>query len=271
MEHTVKVGFIGAGKMAEAIVAALIKTKTLGPHEIMACDIDATRRAEMRRRHGINAYSRVAKVVDHVDAIVLAVKPQDLNAALAGVAERIGEKHLVLSIAAGRTIASIERLLPRARVVRVMPNLPAVVEQGMSAFCLGSRATAADRKTVLRWLTSFGRAIELPEERFDAVTALSGSGPAFFAELLAHLVEGAVAEGLNRQDALLLGTQTMLGTAQYLVEASMPPADLTRAVASAKGTTAAGLEVMRASAVKQTLIDTIRAAARRSRELAAEA
>jgi pyrroline-5-carboxylate reductase len=264
-----KIGFIGAGKMAEAILITLLDSKLAAAPEVFASDISEERRQFLKSRYGINMYSKNAAVAGLVETLILAVKPQQLDAALQELAAEITSKHLVISIAAGKKIGSIETLLPEARVIRVMPNLASLVAEGMSVFCAGARATAADTATATRLLSCFGKVLELPEEMFDAVTALSGSGPAFFAYLLNAMVEAGVQEGLNRQDALLLAEQTMLGTAKVLVEKGVEPHELIASVTSAKGTTAAGLAVLDKSDVATILHRTIGAAVQRSRELSA--
>lgn len=264
-----KIGFIGAGKMAEAIMAALVKSKTVAPNEVLACDVSAERRDIIRRRLGVGVYSKADAVVGAVDVVVLAVKPQDLRAALEPLEPHFTSRHLVLSIAAGKTLAFLEGLLPAARVIRVMPNLPSVVGEGMSVFCAGSQATQRDRARSRSLLASFGKVLELPEEAFDAVTALSGSGPAFFAYVLEAMIAGAVGLGLDRVDARLLAEQTMLGASRYLVEKGDEPRDFIAAVASPKGTTAAGIEVLEASDLVAVMARTLGAAARRSHELSA--
>jgi len=264
-----KIGFIGAGKMAEAIMAALLDGKLAAAHEVFASDISEERRKHLKTRYGVNMYSKNAVVTGSAETLILAVKPQQLDAVLTELATEITSKHLVISIAAGKKIATIEALLPEARVIRVMPNLASLVAEGMSVFCAGVRATAADTATATKLLSCFGKVLELPEEKFDAVTALSGSGPAFLTYLLNAMVEAGVQEGLNRQDALLLAEQTMLGTAKVLIEKGVEPQELITSVTSAKGTTAAGLAVLDKSDVVTILRRTISAAAQRSKELSA--
>ncbi len=262
-----KVGFIGAGNMAEAIISSMIAAKTLAPHEILACDLGGHRRRQVRSRFGISVYSRAKSVVDGADILFLCIKPQDMAAALEPIAHEITQKHLVISIAAGKTLAAIEGLLPEVRVVRVMPNLPCVVGEGMSVFCLGTKANQEDRILARLLLGCSGRTMELPEESFDAVTALSGSGPAFFALLLDCMVVAAGKMGIERKEALTLVEQTMLGTAKLLLERGTDPQDLITAVSSPGGTTVEGLSVLEASNVDEILRDTLMAAARRSSEL----
>lgn len=262
-----KVGFIGTGKMAEAIISSLVESKTLGAHQILACDIDGTRRRQIKRRYGINVYSRTEHLVDVSEVIFLAVKPQDITETLQPLSGALSKRHLMISIAAGKTIANLESLIPEARVVRVMPNICSLVSQGMSAFCMGTRTKVSDVKTVKVLLSSFGKVQELDEKYFDAVTALSGSGPAFFGYVLQTMVDSAAKMGVPEDAALLLGEQTMFGTASLLMEKKMSPEALIEAVTSKKGTTEAGLGVLSGSAVASILDDTLQAASRRSKEL----
>lgn len=264
---SIRVGFVGAGKMAEAMIASLVEKRFAAAGDILAADISPERLAELARRYGIRTAPDNAAVAAHGDLIVLAVKPQQLDAVLRGLAPAVSGRHLLVSIAAGKSTATLESLLPAARVVRVMPNIACLVGEGMNVFARGSRATAADAETATRLLSCCGQALELPETCFDAVTALSGSGPAFFAWVLDRLVDGAVREGLGRDQALLLAGQTMLGTARLLLARGMAPAELAAAVTSAKGTTAAGRDVLETAETAAVLGRTIEAAAQRSREL----
>ena len=260
-------GFVGGGKMAEAMISSLIRGHVAQAHELFVSDVAADRRDILKSLYGVNVYSRNRAVPESVEVLVLAVKPQDLAAVMLELESDIGAEHLLVSIAAGKTLAFIEAFVPRARVIRVMPNLACQVSEGMSVFCMGSGATEADRRIAERMLTSFGRALELPEATFDAVTALSGSGPAFFAFVMNAMVAAAVDEGMVAEDALVLARQTMLGTARVLIERGMPPSELIAAVASPGGTTAAGLAVLEKSDLRAVLARTIKAAARRSAEL----
>lgn len=264
-----RVGFIGAGNMAEAILVSLLESGLQEPDEIWAGELRESRRRRLKRAYGVGVTARNAAVVERSDVVFLSVKPQDMAAALEPLGRLFTAKHLVLSIAAGKRLAFFESLLPRARVVRVMPNLAASVGEAMSAFCAGARVRDADRRRTARLLGAFGKVVELDESLFDVVTALSGSGPAFFAYLLEALVAAAVKEGLTRRDALLLGEQTMLGTARVLMEKGIEPAALIRSVRSPKGTTAEGLAVLDEAGVGRVMARALVAAARRSRELSA--
>jgi pyrroline-5-carboxylate reductase len=261
------IGFIGGGKMAEAMLAALIDKHAAAPGEIVVGEADAGRRAHLAQRYGVRVTDRNPEVPAEALVVVLAVKPQQLDDVLREIAPALTAGHLIVSIAAGKRTDRIEALLPQGRVVRVMPNICCLAGAGMSVFTRGARAQAGHGRAVADLLACCGRTLELPEEQFDAVTALSGSGPAFLAYLLDRLVDGAVAEGLKREDALLLAGQTMLGTARLLLDLKLQPAELAAAVTSQKGTTAEGRRVLETEAVAGVLRDTIRAAARRSREL----
>ena len=263
-----RIGFLGAGKMAEALLAAFLRQGAVAAGCVTACDVVYARRQLMRRRYRVSVTDDAAVLVRRCDLIVLAVKPQDLDGLLLRLAPLLGRKHLLLSIAAGKTLAHLHRLAGlQVRLVRVMPNLAVMSGEGMSVFCPGRRATAADRRLAARLLGCCGRVLQLPERHFDAVTALSGSGPAFFAWLLARLEAGAVSAGLPAEAARLLAEQTMLGTARHLMATAQAPEALIQAVSSPKGTTAAGLAVLDASDVGAVLARTIAAAAARSREL----
>lgn len=262
-----KMSFIGAGQMAEAMMASLLRARIAAASEIFASDVDAERRNEVKRLHGVNTYASNRLVAGMAPILFLAVKPQNLDEVMQELAPTVSRNHLVFSIVAGKRIAQIEAALPQARVIRVMPNVACLASEAMSVFALGARATEPDRFVARKLLASFGKVVELPESRFDAVTALSGSGPAFLAWALDQMVTAASEQGLDRKDAMLLGIQTMLGTAKLLMEKHIEPKDLIMMVASPRGTAAAGLKVLEASAAGPALRATVQAAVARSREL----
>jgi len=262
-----KVGFIGGGKMAGAIVSNLVRTGTLKPEDILVCEIDEARRNAVREQYGVAVTGDALETARAAEIAFLAVKPQDLDALLANIAPAVRPGQLIVSIAAGKRLSYLAARLPGARLVRVMPNLPATVSEGMSVFCAGKGVEPAEKETVRALLASFGRALELPEEQFDAVTALSGSGPAFLAYLLRLMTEGAVKLGLAAPDAELLAAQTMRGTATLLLSGEFNADGLIKAVSSPKGTTVAGFCVLTAAPLGEILHQTLAAAARRSAEL----
>jgi len=248
-------------------MAALIAGGRVAPGKVCVAEIAEEKRALLNARHGVNVAGDAAEVPDAASVVFLCVKPQDLDAVLARIAGRVTDAHLLVSVAAGKRLAGLERLLPRGRVARVMPNLAALVGQSMSVFCLGRRAAPDDRAVLTELLSCFGRALELPETQFDAVTALSGSGPAFFAFFMQAVAEAGARLGLAPADAGLLSVQTMLGAAVLLARGELNAQALIEAVSSRKGTTVAGREVLEHSDLKDLVYRTLEAAARRSAEL----
>ncbi|MFU8780303.1 MAG: pyrroline-5-carboxylate reductase [Kiritimatiellia bacterium] len=259
------IGFIGAGKMAEAIFSGMLRSGT-SPAELGICDVQADRMAALVAKYGIRAFAGNARLVEACDTIILAVKPQELDGVLTEVAPHLSGQ-CVISIAAGRTIAGLEAALPAARIIRVMPNLACSVGAGMSVLCGGSRVTQCDMQVAYAVFAASGKVCESPEAHFDMVTAVSGSGPAFWTQLVQYEIAKAVASGMASETARLLVLQTMLGTASVLLDGNPDLDQFMQAVASKGGTTAAGLDVLRSSAAGKILGDVLEAAAARSRVL----
>ena len=266
-----KLGMIGCGKMGEAILAGLLRSGTVRAGDVRVCDKVPGRLEHLERTHGVGGVTDPRAAVAGADVVVVAVKPQDLDATAEGFADAVTARHLVVSIAAGKRLETICALFPAARVVRVMPNLPATVAMGMSAFCCADAVTESDKELVLSMLEAFGKQVELPEEQFDAFTALAGSGPAFVARLVQAMAEGAVALGMERDRALAAARQTFAGTAALLLNGTLDEDGLVAAVSSPGGTTVAGRAVLEASDLGAVLAATLEAAARRGAELAQEA
>jgi pyrroline-5-carboxylate reductase len=262
-----KAGFIGGGKMAEAIIADLAKSGIITPENIFVYDISSERRDHLHRQYKITILPGNRAVPTAAKIVFLAVKPQNQDEVLREIADSITPDHIIISIAAGRHISNIAAIIPHAKIVRVMPNLAATVSQSMNAFCTNSNLTEADTTIVTELLSCFGKALQMPEEQFDAITALSGSGPAFFAYFTQAMADAGTNLGLSTADAAMLAKQTLLGTATLLAGGSFEPNQLIDAVSSAKGTTAAGMEVLHKSSLRQIVGETLKAAADRSREL----
>lgn len=263
-----RIGFIGCGKMAEAMASGLLSAGLVRPSQIHGGDVDTSRLKTLRKRYGIRTCAHNSEVFQASDVVFLSVKPYQIQSVLNDVKGVINDGHLIISIAAGVPLQAMESILDQGRFVRVMPNMPCLVSAGMSVFSLGSRTTTQDRRTVNRLLSSFGQVMELPETVFDSVTAISGSGPAFFSYLLNKMANGATKKGLDRKTALKLAIQTMFGTAKLLMEHGTDPDELVTSVATPNGTTAAGLAVMDKRGTGTILRDAVRAAAKRCRELA---
>jgi len=263
-----RVGFIGAGKMATALARGLCHSGFTTPQRIVASDLDEAARKSFGAQSGGQAVASNAEVAIRSDILVLAVKPQQFQQVLDELREKIGPEHLVISIAAGIPLARmVSTLGPARRLVRVMPNTPCLVGASASAYSLGGSATRDDALVARGLLESVGLAFELPEHQLDAVTGLSGSGPAFVCLVIEALADGGVKMGLARDIALKLATQTVMGTARLVLESGQHPASLKDAVASPAGTTIAGLHELERGAVRGSLINAVEAATLRAREL----
>lgn len=264
-----KYGFIGAGRMATALAGGVIEAKLAAGDQIAASDPDQQVRNRFAEQvKGAELGADNAAVAAESETLILAVKPQVMAAALASLGEVDGEGPLVVSVAAGVPIARLEAGLGNgARVVRVMPNTPALVGRGASAFAGGTHAADADLRTVEQLLSAVGEAFAVPEKLLDAVTGLSGSGPAFVYTMIEALSDGGVLAGLPRDTAHRLAAQTVAGAAEMVLATGQHPAELREAVTSPGGTTIAGLEALETHGVRAALIAAVKAAANRSREL----
>lgn len=262
------VGFIGAGKMATAMIQGLLRSGLLPPDHIAASDVLPAARHALHQATGIAVHETNAPVVAAAEVLVLAVKPQVMTEVLAEMRPLVSARHLVISIAAGVTLQRLAHGLGTAcRLVRVMPNTPCLVGVGASAFCLGPGATATDAALVEHLLGTSGIAFAVPEKLLDAVTGLSASGPAFVAVFLEALSDGGVRCGLPREVATALATQTVLGTAQMLLQEKLHPAILKEMVTSPGGTTIAGLHALEQGAFRAAVMDAVQTASQRATEL----
>lgn len=263
-----KLGFFGAGKMAEGILAAASLMKDFDPQAVLMAEKVPARAKELEKKYGVRTTPDAKEVARTAPVIFLAVRPQDLAALAADVKPLLTKKQLVVSIAAGKSLATLKKALGKeVRLVRVMPNLALRAKEGMCALCPAKNATPADVRKVAKILDGAGRTVVLPEKNFDAVTALSGSGPAFFAFMEQAMAEGGRKLGLPADAARLLAEQTMLGTAAYLRQSGADLEAFISGVATPGGTTAAGMDVMRASDFADVVAQTLAAAANRSAEL----
>ncbi|RLB52272.1 MAG: pyrroline-5-carboxylate reductase [Deltaproteobacteria bacterium] len=271
MTLTPKTAFLGAGNMAGALIGGLTAgDAALGGARVWATDPRAERRLELEEAHGIKTGVDNAEAARWADIVVLAVKPQVLGAVLGDLEGQLGAKHLVISVAAGVSIRAIEAKLGPARVIRAMPNTPALVGAGATAFARGPRATSADAAAARDLFESVGVVLEVEEDRLDAVTGLSGSGPAYVFRLVEGMVAGGIAAGLTDDDATLLAVQTVAGAARLLRESTDTPARLREKVTSPGGTTQAGLDHLAAHDFHETVKGAVTAATERSVELGKE-
>ena len=260
------IGFIGGGNMAEAIIKG-IAHKYAG--NIIVSEPRDERRAYLEKTYRINTYPQNKDAASNADIIILAVKPQDMEKVLGEVSDLISKEKTVVSIAAGITLSYLSARLATKKIVRIMPNTPALIQEGMSVMSMCECIHDKDIAVIKDIFMSIGRLLTLPEKYMDAVTALSGSGPAFFAYFTEAMIEGAVGMGLSTDDATTLAVQTLLGTAR-LLDTGMSPTKLREMVTSPKGTTAAGLAIFEKKGLKQIVADAVVAATERARELGKE-
>jgi pyrroline-5-carboxylate reductase len=260
------IGVIGAGVMGEALIAALIRSG-VKPADISFAEKRSERASELAERYSI-IHKDLTEVASDSSTILLVVKPQDMAATLAELAPAIKAETLVISFAAGKTIATITNQLGTANpIVRVMPNTPSLVGKGASGYSLGAGVSSEQRTFVAQFLAATGKAIEVPESLQDAVTATSGSGPAYFFSFVEAMVDGAVAQGLSRDDATLLTIQTIVGAAALLETSGDSPTTLREKVTSPSGTTAAALASFADAGLSHIVANAMAAAVKRSQEL----
>jgi len=265
----VKIGLIGAGQMATALAHGFIRAGLTTAGRLLASDPDENARQRFAQATGAKTTADNAEVASHADVLFLAIKPQQLSHVAVALREkkRIADQ-LVVSIAAGVRLASLaEWLGPSVRAIRVMPNTPCLVGQGVCAYSLNERATPEDGELVGRLLGSLGAAWQLDEKLLDAVTGLSGSGPAFVYQMIEALSDGGVKMGLPRAIATEMAARTLLGSAQMVLSTGEHPAVLKDRVTSPGGTTIAGVHALEAGGVRAALIAAVEAATRRSIEL----
>jgi pyrroline-5-carboxylate reductase len=263
-----QLGFIGAGRMATALARGLLAADLVAPARLVASDPLPEALDHFARETGAQTLPHNAGVAARSDVLFLAVKPQQMAAVFGELNGRLTSKQLVVSVAAGVTLATIAAGLGAGpRLVRVMPNTPCLIGRGASAYALGPGATAEDAALVGRLLSSVGRAVQVEEKLLDAVTGLSGSGPAFVYIMIEALSDGGVRMGLPREIATQLAAQTVLGAAEMVLSTGEHPGRLKDQVASPGGTTIAGLQAMELGGVRGALMAAVEAATKRSAEL----
>ena len=267
---TRRLGFLGAGNMSGALIKGLLHAKVPGS-QIMASDAKVERLEQLRAAHGIRTTTDNHVLVRESDVVVLGVKPQVIDRVLTEIGADVRADQLVVSVAAGVPIDALEaRLAPGSRVVRAMPNTPATVQAGATAIAAGSHAREDDLRVARELFEAVGRVVTLEETLLDAVTGLSGSGPAYVMLIIEALADGGVKVGLHRDTALLLAAQTVFGSAQLLLETGEHPGRLKDMVTSPGGTAIAGLHTLESGGLRTTLIDAVETATKRAAELGLE-
>jgi pyrroline-5-carboxylate reductase len=268
MASKLTIGFLGAGKMATALANGFIRAGLVAPKQVIASDVSEAACAAFAKETGAKTTGSNPEVAKFAEVLILAVKPDQVSGAVGEIRDEFSEKHLLISIAAGVTLAKLEALLgAEARVVRVMPNTPALVGSSATGFALSKSATAADAETAKKLFSSVGVAFQVKESLLDAVTGLSGSGPAYVYLFIESLSDGGVAAGLPRDIATKLAAQTVLGAAKMVLETGQHPGALKDMVTSPGGTTIEGLHELEKGKLRGTVMSAVRAATEKSKKL----
>ncbi len=268
MSAKLTIGFLGAGRMATALAKGFVQAKLAGADQIIASDPNDAARSAFAREVGAKTTASNIEALKFGGVLLLAVKPDQVADVLKEIRGQLAENHLLLSIAAGVPLAKLESGLgDGARVIRVMPNTPALVGASATAYALGKNATAEDGRLAQKLFSSVGIAFQLKESLLDAVTGLSGSGPAYVYLIIEALSDGGVAAGLPRDVATRLAAQTVFGSAKMALETGQHPGALKDMVTSPGGTTLEGIHELEKCGVRGALMNAVRAAAEKSKKL----
>lgn len=268
MAAKLTIGFLGAGRMATALAQGFVQAGIVRPGQIFASDVIPAARKAFGAATGAKIVATNADLLRNASVLILAVKPQQAAELLAEINPLFTPRHLLISIAAGVTLAKMESALPaKARVIRVMPNTPALVGAGASGFASGKAATKSDAPLAQRLLSAVGVAVEVKEVLLDAVTGLSGSGPAYVYQFIEALSDGGVAAGLARDVATKLAAQTVLGAARMVQETGEHPGALKDAVTSPGGTTIEGIHELEKGKLRGTVMNAVLAATNKAKKL----
>ena len=270
MATALKIGFFGAGKMATALAKGFVRTELTAPREMIASDPSDAARKNFTAETDAKVTASNDAVAKFADILIVAVKPDQVAGVLSEVSEALKSKknYLVLSIAAGVTLAKLETALPAgARVIRVMANTPALIGESASAYAVGKNATTSDGELARKLLSAVGMALPVKENLLDAVTGLSGSGPAYIYQFIEALSDGGVASGLPRDIATRLAAQTVAGAARMVLQTGQHPGALKDQVTSPGGTTIEGLHELEKGKMRATVMSAVRAATEKSKKL----
>ena len=265
-----KIGFVGAGSMAEALINGVLTKGIIDSNNIYISDINQSRLDKLTAEYKVNATSNNEELIKQVDYIILAVKPQGIKQVLAEIGPRISDKQKVFSIAAGIETKQIEEYLNQVPVVRLMPNTPALIGEAAIAYSLGEYANQQETKLVESIFSVVGEVLKVKENLMDAVTGLSGSGPAYIYLIIEALSDAGVNMGLPREKSTKLTLQTIIGAAKMVKESDLHPGELKDMVTSPGGTTIKGLQQLEESGLRGILYQTVETAANKSKELKEE-
>jgi len=268
---TKNIGIVGGGKMGEALIAGLLKTKTVEKDRILVGEVVPNRREHLTKTYGIECTSDNGEVARRSDILILSVRPRDMATALASVRDSLTPEKLLISIAAGITTKFIQRTLNRqVDLVRAMPNNPCTIGEGMTVLTTAEGTPTSRLEEVERIFASVGRTLSLPENLFDAVTGLSASGPAYVYLFIEALADGGVKVGIPKEVAIVLATQTVLGAARMVLETGEHPAKLKDLVATPGGTTVCGLFELEQGGLRASSMRAVERATARARELSSQ-
>ena len=260
------VGFIGGGALAESVIKGISKN-LFAAEKIFVAEKIPARRDYLIEKYSINVAADFANFADKINLLIVAVKPKDLDAALSEVQKNITATTLVMSVVAGCKLSKLESYLPNQKIIRIMPNVAVLVEEGMMAYAAGKNATAEDMEIAKKFWSAIGRTVEVDEKLMDAVTGLSGSGPAYAFLMIDALADGGVAAGLPRNYAIELAAQTLLGAAKMVLETGEHPDVLRDRVTSPAGTTIEGIRVLEKNNFRSALIEAVISATEKSKDL----
>ena len=262
-----RIGFIGGGAMCEAMIGGLLHKGLLKPEQITVNDVASSRLTLLQQQYAVKTTDSATKVAGESEILFLTVKPQVMATVLSNIGKVVPKKTIVVSIAAGIKIATMEKYLLGVPVIRVMPNTPVAVGEGMSAVARGTHADEKTAQLISEMFAAVGRSVVVEESMMDAVTGLSGSGPAFFFLMLDALSDAGVRVGFSRQNALLLSAQTMLGAAKMVLETGEHPGKLKDMVTSPGGTAITGVHMLETHSIRASLIEAVVAATAWSRDM----
>lgn len=263
-----KIGFIGCGNMAQAIIGGIINSKLTSPENIIASDAYKPTREDAEKKFEIKTSADNLEVAKTSDVIVLALKPQFYGDAIEEIKDSIKDDALIITIAPGQTLDQVENLFGKeVKIVRTMPNTPALVGEGMTAMCPNKHTTDEDKKTAKSILESFGKCEEVPEYMMDTVTAISGSAPAYVFMMIEAMADGAVAKRMTRPLAYKMAAQAVLGSAKMVLESGKHPGELKDMVTSPGGTTAAAIRELEKQGFRSALIEALCVCQEKSEEL----
>ncbi len=263
-----KIGFIGLGNMGSAMIGGIIKNRIVDPSDIIGSDSSKKRAEQVAKEYGITAISSNTEVAGRADILITSVKPQVYETVIKSIKDYVNEDAVIISIAPGKTIKWLEEKYGRdLKIVRCMPNTPALVGEGCTGVCRNENVYDDDFAKVLTILNSFGKAYEVLESQMDAVVAVSGSSPAYVFMMIEAMADGAVAEGIPRKKAYEMAAQAVLGSAKMVLETGKHPAELKDMVCSPAGTTIDAVSVLEEKGFRSAVIEAERACARKSRSM----